>query len=75
MPTDIVHSHTRYGISSYFRSEGKRKTVENAVSDGFGLNLSKTVQAMITKFLQLDELIASRAVFVIVSGSDGLMDE
>ena len=36
---DLVYSHARYDITSYFRSafiEGRKKTAENVASDGFG---------------------------------------
>ena len=36
--TDILVNHTGYDITNYFRSEAtaKKKTFENAASDGFG---------------------------------------
>ena len=39
---DLVHGHTGYDVTSYFRSAfiEVRKAVENAASDGFGSSFS-----------------------------------
>ena len=51
--TDLLYSRTGYGITS--RLVMAKINVENAASDGFGWNFSRTVQARITKFRMLIE--------------------
>ena len=41
---DLVYSHTRYEIASYFRSAvSAHKPAQNAIFDGFGSNLTGAV--------------------------------
>ena len=49
-----LYSRIEYDVTNYFRSEVlAKKTDENAESDGFGWNFSRTVYARITKFHNL----------------------
>ena len=49
--SNILYSQTAQDITNYFRPEVMaQKTVENAASDGFWCNLSRTIHARITKF-------------------------
>ena len=56
---ELVYSHTGYGITGYFRLEVivVRKTTENAASDCFWSNFSRTGYGTIKIFAHLSETI------------------